>query len=353
MSPMLTHDPDICARFLREARDTAALSDHPNIVTVHDVGHADKLYYISMQYVSGHSLKQLIDTSSQLPDVNTLMLQMADVLQHIHEKGFIHRDIKPANILFNSSGQAVLSDFGIARLTSHTSHLTREGAIVGTAKYMSPEQCRGDSAIDARSDLYSLGIVLFEVLTGRVPFEAAESMALMLKHLNDPIPLLPVHARQYQPIVDGLMAKQAQKRFATASALKQAINRLPLDESTSKNTELQSEYSADRLFKDHEIRTSTVLSVAVLLLVGLFGLIIFLTSQTKDDLATQDSSCPELTQAQIEQRNVLIELAVVHNEVGRITHPPGANAHDAYTLVLDIDPCHQGTLDALDAIRGR
>ena len=221
MVPVLAADPNFSERFLKEARIVAQLS-HPHILAVHDIGSVGHLNYIAMEYVDGGDLKQKIRQGISSDESLRIVKLIAEALSHAHEKGFIHRDIKPENILFRSDGSPVLTDFGISKAVRSSTRLTATGMSIGTPHYISPEQARG-RVVDARSDLYSLGVVLFEMLTGEVPYNAEDTFAIAYSHINDPIPRLPEKLSQYQPLVDCLMAKQASDRFNTTSELIQAI----------------------------------------------------------------------------------------------------------------------------------
>jgi serine/threonine protein kinase len=180
----LLHDPGFYERFIREV-DVIAHLEHPHILPIYDFGEADGIPYIAMRYLAGGSLAQMIRRA--LPPLTWLprpFWQISQALDHAHQQGIIHRDLKPGNIMLDENGNAYLTDFGIAKVLN--SNLTGS-AIIGTPAYMSPEQANG-MPLDARSDIYSLGIVLFELITGREPFEAETPIALVLKHLNEPMP---------------------------------------------------------------------------------------------------------------------------------------------------------------------
>ncbi|WP_444943990.1 bifunctional serine/threonine-protein kinase/formylglycine-generating enzyme family protein [Microbulbifer sp. ZKSA006] len=212
MSPVLNADPIFSERFQREANIVGQLS-HPNIVGIHDIGRYRSLNYIAMDYMPGGSVAERLGRGGLDPlDALNVVRQIAMALDHSHSKGYVHRDLKPENILFREDGSAVLSDFGVARAIARTTRMTNSGMVVGTPHYMSPEQARG-TAVDGRADLYSLGVVLYEMLTGAVPYQADEAVAIAIKHLTDPIPRLPARHALYQPLLDRFLAKDPDKRF--------------------------------------------------------------------------------------------------------------------------------------------
>ncbi|MEM1092753.1 MAG: serine/threonine-protein kinase, partial [Pseudomonadota bacterium] len=189
MSRVLLVDTSFSERFMREAKIAANLY-HPNIVAVHDVGVYDEQHYIAMEYLSGGDLAVRCGDNIQLVSTVRVVREIASALHYAHSKGFVHRDVKPENILFREDGSAVLTDFGIARAVNSATQMTKTGAVVGTPQYMSPEQARGKD-LDGRSDLYGLGIVFYEMLMGRVPFEGSDSVAVGIQHVTEPVPRLP------------------------------------------------------------------------------------------------------------------------------------------------------------------
>jgi serine/threonine-protein kinase PpkA len=222
MSPLLNSDPSFTTRFIREARIVAHIH-HASIVPVYDVGERHPFHYLSMEYLPGGDLKQRILKGKCAPGlVVDCGIAICGALDVAHRKGFVHRDIKPENILFREDGTPVLTDFGIARALDRGASLTVAGMIVGTPSYMSPEQVKGIE-LDGRSDLYSLGIVCYEMLTGTVPFRADSSMSVAIKHLIDPMPPLPPELRAYQPFIDRLTAKDRNERYATGGDAAQAL----------------------------------------------------------------------------------------------------------------------------------
>lgn len=222
----LTENHTFRARFEREAQTVAAL-EFPAIVPVYDFGEEGGQPYLVMRYMPGGSLSEKIRSAPlSLGEVSRIYTRLSAALDHVHAQGIVHRDLKPANILFDSYHNAYLSDFGIAHLAAGTAALTGEG-MIGTPAYMSPEQARGDTDIDGRSDIYSLGAILFEALTGRQPYEATTPLGVAVKHLSEPIPrLAELNAElpyQCQEVIDKTMAKDRRQRYQSAANLAQAL----------------------------------------------------------------------------------------------------------------------------------
>jgi len=221
MSPALAADPSFGERFLREAKIVAKLS-HARIVTVYDVGESGNFYYLAMEYMRGPNLKSLIAQGIKNKDALLIVAKLAQALHFAHQKGYIHRDVKSENILFDDDNQPVLTDFGIAKASNSSTQMTQTGKLIGTPEYMSPEQCRG-KALDGRSDLYSLGIILFEMLTRRVPFTGDDSVSVCIQHVTKPVPQLPARLNHLQWIIDGLLAKNPNDRYQNGNELSAAI----------------------------------------------------------------------------------------------------------------------------------
>jgi tRNA A-37 threonylcarbamoyl transferase component Bud32 len=226
----LMEDEDFLARFRREAQAVAALR-HPNIVQVFDFDVQDELYFMVMELLEGDTLKTRLndyrvrDEKMPAGEVVRVLLDVLDGLAYAHNEGMIHRDIKSANILLTKKGQAVIADFGIAQIVGSTRH-TASGALMGTLDYMAPEQgLEGHS--DARSDIYSLGIVFYEMLTQRTPFEADTPLAVLMKHVNDPLPLPrkmdPTIPEPFERIVLKALAKDPDDRYQGAEEMAQAL----------------------------------------------------------------------------------------------------------------------------------
>src|SRR5258708_32361799 len=186
LPPYYAADPAFVERFKLEARAMARLS-HPNIVAVHDTGEENGRLFILMEYVGGGTLKDRMLPLLAVREVTRIVHEVASALTYAHSMGIVHRDVKPVNVLMDVSGRAGLGDFGIAKVLATSAALTHARAGVCTPEYMSPEQCRGGQ-VDARSDIYALGGMLHEMLTGPTPFEAANYTALAHSHIYEPVP---------------------------------------------------------------------------------------------------------------------------------------------------------------------
>jgi serine/threonine-protein kinase len=233
------NDEQFVERFRREAKNAAALS-HPNIVSIYDRGEAEGTYYIAMEYLDGRSLKELIVSRGPAP-LNVAIeyaRQILSALRFAHRHGIVHRDIKPHNVLVDADGRVKVTDFGIAR--AGASQMTEAGSIVGTAQYLSPEQARGTN-VDQRSDLYSLGIVLYELLTGTLPFNGDTPVEIAMKHLSQ-TPELPSHLRPELPreldlVVTRALAKDPDERYQSAEEMDADLERLSRGAAVSAETE--------------------------------------------------------------------------------------------------------------------
>jgi serine/threonine-protein kinase len=233
LPPELSFRSDIRSRFLREA-ETAAQLSHPNIVPIFTVDEREGLVFFVMAYVDGDTLAKRLAGKARVPvpEARRLLTEVASALAYAHSRGVIHRDIKPDNILLSSDGgRAMVTDFGIARAVSNTggtdSRLTATGVAIGTPTYMSPEQCAGDREVDGRSDLYSLGVVAYQMLSGDVPFRGTGTGALLVKHISErPVPITE-HVPDLPPwlarTVMCLLEKQPADRFADAGSLVRAL----------------------------------------------------------------------------------------------------------------------------------
>ena len=229
LPPELALDPAVRTRFTREAQTSAQLS-HPNIVPIYDVGEHDGIAYFVMALVTGGTLASHLELRPlrAVEDVRRTLAEVADALAYAHLRGVIHRDIKADNILLESEGgRSMVTDFGIARAMESGARLTQTGIAVGTPTYMSPEQAVGEHHVDGRSDIYSLGVLGYQMLTGQVPFTASNSMALLLKHVSEqPRPILELRPEAPRALADAIeraLAKTPDSRWPTASAFREAL----------------------------------------------------------------------------------------------------------------------------------
>lgn len=226
----LSNNPDFVQRFEEEAAAVAQLRHH-GIIQVYDFNRDDDLYYMVLEFVPGETiqdhLKRLNDSGRKLSPKSAIeyMASICDAVDYAHQRGMIHRDIKPANLMLTTTGQLILMDFGIAKIVGGTRH-TATGAVVGTAMYMSPEQIKGEQP-DRRTDIYSLGVTLFEMVSGRPPFDAESAMTLMMMHINDPVPdprkLNPDIPEPLVAIINKALAKDPNHRYQTAAQMAAAL----------------------------------------------------------------------------------------------------------------------------------
>lgn len=225
MAPALAANSEFTERFLKEGRITAKLQ-HQNLVTVYDIGTHAGVYYLAAEFIPGGTLKERINEGGlSVGEILDIVVEMARGLDFAHQKGFVHRDVKPGNILFRKDGSAVLADFGIAKAMDSSSSSTVAGASIGTPDYMSPEQARAEP-VDGRSDLYSLGTVLYEMLTGVPPYQAADPFTVALMHVTQPVPQLSPEYAWLQPLIERTMAKNPAERVQTGALLAEEVHKL-------------------------------------------------------------------------------------------------------------------------------
>lgn len=262
----MLHDLTFRARFEREIKTLVGL-EHPNIVTVYDVGDDNGLPYFVMRYIQGGSLTDKIKQGKlSLQQITVIVQKVAEGLTYAHKKGLIHRDLKPDNILFDNEDNPFISDFGIAKLSNETGDLTKNNPI-GSPAYMSPEQAQGQD-LDPRSDVYSLGVIIYQMLSGNLPYNAETDQGIAYKHVNEPIPEILKKQPSLPPEIDKViktaMAKDKEQRYATAIDLAKALNKI----GAGNESKVFAENSSQPLFN----KTGIMITGIILLtsLVGLF-----------------------------------------------------------------------------------
>ncbi|MDO8862454.1 serine/threonine-protein kinase [Haliea sp. E1-2-M8] len=217
LSPEIAENEQFGRRFLREARLVASFN-HPNIVTVYDTGCIDGMYYLAMEHLSGGDLRRALSKGVSIHEALIIVIAAADAIDYSARKGVVHRDIKPTNIMFREDGSLALVDFGIAHDFKCETLLTAAGTVLGTPQYMSPEQTLGEPT-DYRADIYSLGIVFYELLVGTVPFSADSAAGIGLKHINAEVPPLPEELLLFQPIINRMLEKSPDDRYQEITEL--------------------------------------------------------------------------------------------------------------------------------------
>ncbi len=217
LDPRLTADPQFGERFIREARIMRSLK-HPHVAAVYDVGQHGNIYYLSMEYLPGGSLKELVDQAGHPGEVLPVLAKVAEALDYAHSMDFVHRDIKPENILMRGPGDPVISDFGIARVLNSEGDHTKTGTVMGSPHYMSPEQALGQP-VDHRSDIYSFGVLCYFAVCADVPYSEGSAVTIGIRHVRDPVPTLPAQYAPMQSFVNRALAKRPADRFHSCTDL--------------------------------------------------------------------------------------------------------------------------------------
>ncbi len=325
-------DPSFNQRFINEGHLIASLH-HPAIITIYDINQLnDGRYYLAMEYVGDGDLTQ--HQGKVIPPAQALhwIRQLAAGLQVVHEKGLVHRDIKPANILFRNQNSVVITDFGIAKDLQIDSELTQHGIVVGSPSYSSPEQAQCHP-IDQRTDIYSLGVVLLEMLTGNNPFRADNYTQTAINHVQMPVPALPNELRKYQLLIDKMLAKNPQQRFSSCQELLDAMNGLNDVTQQLPSTGFQQPLGLQAMTKRLKPGSSLLrASIAILLVLG----ILFATNY------------PAISrQITLYQYLYKADRAIAANQ---LINPAEDNADYYYHQALLIDPDNTSAKAGLDRV---
>lgn len=222
MQSRMAKDPTFGDRFIREARIAAKLN-HPSIVQIYDVNRYEGTFFLSMEYVKGGDLSDKLRQQLPAAQLSKVIRELCEALDYAHAQGYIHRDIKPGNILFRENGSLALSDFGIARAIHSDTHMTQTGMVVGTPSYMSPEQAQG-KVLTGSSDLYSVAVIAYQMVTGQLPYKSESSISVAIKHISDPIPALPENLAAMQGFFNKALAKEPEERFENGNAMSSAFS---------------------------------------------------------------------------------------------------------------------------------
>ena len=326
-------------RFEREAKAVARLT-HPNIVKVTDYGEEDGKPYLVMPYLPGGTLKELIKERGQIPwqEAARILIPIAEALAYAHSQGVIHRDIKPSNILLTQSGQPMLTDFGVAKIIEDeaTQDLTGTSATVGTPEYMAPEQITSKT-VDARADLYSLGVVFYEMITGRKPFEADTPMAVLFKHASDPLPRPSQYVNNLPDIAEQFLYKSLSKkpteRFQTADEVSKVLT--IISQYTGKNIN-KNVYNFPTLVKSNKPKaTVRYLVIAVFLVLFVTTGIVLVTLLNKIKVIDNLVSSPSVTISQNENNSISQSTLSESKEPLALT--PTEQSTQTYTITPDIN----------------
>lgn len=358
MAPLASADEAQAQRFEHEARIIAKL-EHPGIVGIHEVGRTreGQLYYV-MPYLARGDLSQRDYRDSEARIIE-LLRGLLDALGYAHARGIVHRDVKAENVLFDNADRPQLTDFGIAlSRRSGSARITSGGLALGSGGYMSPEQSRGEQ-VDGRADLYSLGVLTYELLVGEAPFEAEDGLALALMHAQDPIPRLPPDKAHWQGFIDTAMAKMPDRRFRNAQAMARALE--PMARRLAPPNGVQA-FIAHAFWRRPLglIAAGTLISLLALgLALTLLALLPDPNGPRRED---ESASAPDLVipadavAPSSDERRAAIALqmqqAAAHFDAGALVEPAGANAAETYLALLREDPANVEAIDGLERVLG-
>jgi len=367
---------DLTERFMAEGRIIASLT-HPNIITIYDIGVANRMLYISMEYVQGGDLKQRLELPISEEEALDILAKVSRALNEAHKHGIVHRDVKPANILFRDGHTPLLTDFGIAKQVDNESDLTSTGIFLGSPNYVSPEQADG-MKIDGRADIYSLGCIFYEMLTGKKPYSSTSVIDIVIQHKQAPVPTLPDDLAEYQPLLDGMMAKKRDQRIHDAEALVDRIEKL---QRTHKKRKVELDFDVTGTMPAPDPRLRSRRANQILVGMILLGMVLFSTLEYVDiklkapapkfvNASTQTvltntadqapvieqvqtqaaaaEAAPETVQAPQQPAPALDEVLNALLWLGnqsllefKLTYPPKDNAYYYFSRLLELDPGNQ------------
>lgn len=300
LPPHYASDPNFVHRFSREAKVIAGL-EHPNILPVYDFGAEQGYTYLVMRLVETGTLSELLQgRPMDLGEVEGIIAQIAEALDYAHARGVVHRDVKPSNVLIDPLGRCLLTDFGLAKVLLSVSMFTSSGTFLGTPKYASPEQCLGKE-LDQRSDIYSLGVILYEMVTGRPPFDAETPMGIVVKHIHDPLPMPcavnPALPEAVERVILKALAKEPQDRYASAGELAKALKVAILESDSVLRDKLQARTLAGKGIKERGAFPVWGWVAGGILICGLIAGLASLAINYARRLIRVPNGKPELTQA--------------------------------------------------------
>ncbi len=372
VNSVLGEQSDFLERFINEGRIVASLT-HPHIITIYDIGVAEELIWIAMEFVEGGDLKARIRRHLSVDQTLGITLKIAQALEFAHARDIVHRDVKPANILFRPDNTPLLSDFGIAKQVTIDLELTSTGTILGSPFYMSPEQAEG-RAVDGRTDLYSLGVIFYEMLTGDRPYNGDTAVKVIMQHIQSPVPHLPDEFKDFQPLLSKLMAKDREARFPGALELIRDVRLLQEKRSAVVGNRSTSSPATARTMEDALLSSTPpgkrrgkrlALLVGCLALVGggWFALYAYSESLRNSTLSERyahaseelagNGDVPSLESilgapgandtkrgaiATEDMVQALHWLGTYSIRANRLTQPPADNAYYYFSRLLDLDP---------------
>lgn len=329
---------DLAARFEREARTIAKL-DHPHIVGIHDVGRTrDGRLYYTMPYLPNGDLAAYAERHEPRA-VLKILRALCDALEYAHAHGVVHRDVKPENILFDKINRPQLADFGIALTRDEQHRVTLRGRTLGSSSYMSPEQARGQD-LDGRADLYSVGILCYELLTDTLPYTGADALSIALAHSTDPIPRLSPEHRVWQAFIDKALAKTPSERFQSAAEMRTALDHL-----AGKISRAQAALNAPTRISPRAWRTVAVAAALALSVFALWRWWPWLGQASVADTA----AAPDIRAMDAERLDQSLRDAYAAIKTGALFEPPNDNAADRFLALLAVQPANTEALAGLDA----